>query len=213
MLMERMNWAMRPSISPPSMILASKCGRINMNQCQNLAYFQFIEFIILLLSNHTSITISSLSLSQEKFICNKYARPLNHSFIYRYYYYYYFIIYFTKESFNRLAFFFNKCLFNLKNDNKTRNKKERKKKVDAYGIGLAAAKEEEPETEVGKPRAEEEKAQEGKSASSSLSGNSTSTFSIILLIVGGAPFFFIDSLYFFCNSSWNCTTYRLIKVY
>ena len=60
-----------------------------------------------------------------------------------------------------IAFFFNKCLFNLKSDGKTRNKKERKKKVDAYGIGLAAAKEEEPETEVGKPRAGEEKAQEG----------------------------------------------------
>ena len=54
------------------------------------------------------------------------------------------------------SFFFNKCLFNLKSDSKTR-----KKKVDAYGIGLAAAKEEEPETEVGKPRAGEEKAQEG----------------------------------------------------
>ena len=59
------------------------------------------------------------------------------------------------------SFFFNKCLFNLKSDGKTRNKKERKKKVDAYGIGLTAAKEEEPETEVGKPRAGEEKAQEG----------------------------------------------------
>ena len=83
----------------------------------------------------------------------------NYSIIYHYHYYYF--IYFTKESFNRLLFF-NKCLFNLVRDNKTRNKKKKANtKVDAYGIGLAAAEEEGPETEVGKPRAGEEKAQEG----------------------------------------------------
>ena len=128
---------------------------------------------------------------------------LKSSFIY---YCYCFIIYFTKESFNRLF----KKIYSICEETTNQEKKRRE---NAYCIELEAGKEEEAETEVGKPRAEEEKAQEGKSASSSLSGNSTSTFSTILLIVGGAPFFFIDSLYRFCNSSWNCTTYRLIKVY
>ena len=96
------------------------------------------------------ITTFLLSLCQEEFICNNYAKLFKHSFII-------IIIYFTKESFNRL-FFFLKFLFNLQRQQKRQQKKKgggrRKEKVNAYCIGLAAAEEE-------KPRSGEEKAQEG----------------------------------------------------
>src|SRR6478735_8729950 len=101
---------MRPNISPPLMVLASKCGRINLIQLQATIYFQFTGFSTLLLYVHMLITTFLLSLCQEEFICNNYAKLFKHSFII-------IIIYFTKESFNRL-FFFLKFLFNLQRQQK-----------------------------------------------------------------------------------------------
>ena len=97
------------------------------------------------------ITTFLLSLCQEEFICNNYAKLFKHSFII-------IIIYFTKESFNRPLFFFFEIFIQFAETTKEAAKKKgggrKKEKVNAYCIGLAAAEEE-------KPRSGEEKAQEG----------------------------------------------------
>ena len=110
---------MRLNIFPPSMVLASKCGRINLIQFQATIYFQSTEFSILLLYALMLIITFLLSLCQDEFLCNKYIKSLKH--------YYYFIIYFTKEPCNSFFFFFSLKIF-IRFVKRQQNKKQKKRK-------------------------------------------------------------------------------------